>query len=238
MTPDQWWSQVIQRSLSPLLRTAGPPAADSAPTIARELIRHFATSAAYDLHADARALLLALKAQKQDPRAEFKPLVGVVSNFDPRLRGILASFGFALADARHDPARPEGQLPPPSADDDVDFVVVSYDVGAHKPDAVVFGAAADLATRLLPRDRRGEPLLKIHVGDSREHDADAAIRAGWHAVLVDRAADVDPPTHGLEYARDPPPPALHELSSLAPWNPCLLRNLADVKATTDGRLAS
>jgi FMN phosphatase YigB (HAD superfamily) len=237
MTPDQWWTHVIHRALSPLLRAAGPSAAESAPAIARELIRHFATSAAYDLHADARALLAALRSQKRDPRAEFKPLVGVLSNFDPRLRGILASFGLALADAPHDsaPQQQPSEPPPPCAEVDVDFVLTSYDIGTCKPDAAVFAAAADLAAGLLPEEQRGEPLLRIHVGDSRELDADAALRAGWHAVLVDRAADIDAPVRGLEYTDSPPTPALHEVSSLAPWNPCLLRNIADITPTSSSQ---
>lgn len=224
MTPEQWWSQIIERSVKPLLRMAGPQAADSAPSISRALIQHFASSAAYELHEDARELIWALKKQKQTTDADFKPIIGILSNFDPRVRNILKSFGFAIGDVR--PA--EVALPRPSADDDIDFVLISYDLGIHKPDAAIFEAAANLATQLLPRESRTEPLLKIHVGDSLENDAKAALQAGWHAVLIDRDGkkDQESPKRGLEYARDLPPPAIHTLSSLKPWNPCILRNLA------------
>jgi FMN phosphatase YigB (HAD superfamily) len=230
MTPDQWWAQVIHRSLSPVLNAAGPAATPSGPTIASALIRHFATAAAYDTHEDAVELLRALKRQKQSPHADFKPVVGIVSNFDPRLRSILSSLGLSLAP-------PSG---PWSAEHDVDFVLASYDVGAHKPAPAVFAAAETLATRLLPVEQRGAPLLKVHVGDSRECDADAAVAVGWHGVLVDRdSATLEPAggsrssKAGLEYTDEPPPAALHELASLAPWNPCLLRNLADVPLVTE-----
>lgn len=214
-----------------MLKAAGPKAAHSAPSISHELIRHFATSAAFDLHDDARALLRALKTLRQSPDAAFIPIVGILSNFDPRLRGILASFGLTIASVDLNSVDP----PPPSAADDIDFVLVSHDVGTHKPDAAIFDAAAALATRLLPPQDRGSPLLKIHVGDSRSHDAEAALNAGWHGVLVDRdGARPEAPGKGLEFAHEPPEPALHILSSLAPWNPCILRTATGASANDGG----
>ncbi|WP_435066289.1 HAD family hydrolase [Halobaculum sp. EA56] len=61
-----------------------------------------------------------------------------------------------------------------------DATVVSYEVGAHKPDPAPF----ERAEALLPADRR------VMFGDSREADVEGARDRGWDAVHVDGPADV------------------------------------------------
>jgi putative hydrolase of the HAD superfamily len=84
--------------------------------------------------------------------------VAVVSNFDTRLPGLIADLDLASR---------------------LDAVVYSTGVGAAKPAAAIFHHAA---TRL------GVAAAQVtHVGDSVAHDVEGALRAGFGAVLVDRA---------------------------------------------------
>jgi len=83
--------------------------------------------------------------------------LGVVSNWDTRLRGIAAGLGL---------------------DRLVDFVVISAEVGARKPDPMIFEEALRRAGV-----KAGEA---AHVGDLFEEDVVGARRAGLRAFLIDR----------------------------------------------------
>jgi len=83
--------------------------------------------------------------------------LAVLSNFDGRLRTVLAHLGIL---------------------DRFSTVVISSEAGADKPDPLIFARAANLA-QVAPN----EALL---AGDDLEHDVVGAQRAGWHAFHVDR----------------------------------------------------
>ena len=73
---------------------------------------------------------------------------------------------------------------------DIDFTVLSYDVGFEKPSPQIFAAADEMLASLL--QKQGEVKVnvdewrKVYVGDEYEKDVAGATRAGWKAVLVDR----------------------------------------------------
>jgi putative hydrolase of the HAD superfamily len=83
--------------------------------------------------------------------------LGVISNWDERLRPLLDAVGLA---------------------ESFDVTVVSTEVGAHKPDREIF----DAASRALQLP--GGAIL--HVGDSRREDLEGAIAAGFHAFRISR----------------------------------------------------
>ncbi|MGD1020181.1 MAG: HAD-IA family hydrolase [Verrucomicrobiia bacterium] len=83
--------------------------------------------------------------------------VGVLSNWDERLRGLLEGLGLA----RH-----------------FDSLTISCEVGVEKPAAEIFLAALRAAGVSAGR--------AVHVGDSYEEDVRGAEAAGISAVLVDR----------------------------------------------------
>lgn len=91
--------------------------------------------------------------------------LGVLSNFDSRLRTALAELGLA---GRFDP------------------LVISCEVGSEKPHAGIFEAAA----RALPAEWRDAQLALI--GDEPASDGDGAAQAGWLRCLIDRAGRLDP----------------------------------------------
>jgi len=84
--------------------------------------------------------------------------VGIISNWDARLEGLLDGLGLA------------GHL---------DTVVSSACVGLHKPDPRIFGLACE-RLGLRPADC-------AHVGDHFYSDILGARAAGLHAVMIDRA---------------------------------------------------
>lgn len=83
--------------------------------------------------------------------------VGVISNWDRRLQGLLDGLGFS---------------------DIVEVVIASADVGLRKPDPRIFELAC---TRL-----GVEPARSVHVGDHLYADVLGARAAGLEPVLIDR----------------------------------------------------
>ena len=112
--------------------------------------RHFKDPAVWDVYPDVAPALAALGALGC-------PL-GVVSNFDSRVLGILEGLGLAPRFAS---------------------VTLSSQVGAAKPASAIF-------TRALARHGL-EPARAMHVGDSPVEDFGGARAAGLRAVLIDRA---------------------------------------------------
>jgi HAD superfamily hydrolase (TIGR01509 family) len=95
-------------------------------------------------------------------------------------------------------------------------IVVSARVGAIKPDAAIFRAAA---AALGLADAPAESLL--HVGDDRRADVAGARRAGWRAAWLRRRNPGSPlPGAGLEPGPDDPPADV-EIDDLADLLPLL-----------------
>jgi putative hydrolase of the HAD superfamily len=84
-------------------------------------------------------------------------ILGVVSNWDTRLRRIAEGLGL-------------GDL--------VDFLVISAEAGVRKPDPGIFRLALEKAGV--------SPEEAIHVGDLAEEDVEGARRAGIRGVLIER----------------------------------------------------
>jgi len=83
--------------------------------------------------------------------------VGVVSNWDSRLRRISEGVGLTAL---------------------VDFLVISAEAGIRKPHPGIFKLALEQAGV--------RPEEALHVGDNPEEDGEGARRAGVRAVLIDR----------------------------------------------------
>ena len=114
-----------------------------------------------------------IKAPSHGDSAWSKPIVGVITNSDDRVPSILSSLGLRVGPWRHGmDSRASFET-----EDDVKFVIMSYDVGSEKPDSEMF----DAAKRMLPGQERF-----WHVGDDLEKDYYAAERAGWQGFLLDR----------------------------------------------------
>jgi len=113
------------------------------------VFRHFRDPAVWDVYPDVEPALSAL--------GELGCPLGVVSNFDSRVLGILEGLGLARRFAS---------------------VTLSSHVGATKPDPLIFA-------RALAHHGVGAAHA-VHVGDSPVDDVDGAHAAGLRAVLIDR----------------------------------------------------
>jgi len=137
------WSSIVDETFAGL--SPEPPSKSFFP----ELYERFATAGAWRLFGDVLPTLAALR--KRGVK------LGVISNWDDRLRPLLRSLGI------------ENQF---------DIIVVSCEVGASKPAPTIFAAAAN---------RLGVPAHAIlHVGDDFEMDVRGARAAGLGAAQVDR----------------------------------------------------
>jgi putative hydrolase of the HAD superfamily len=135
-----WWRDVVARVF------ASARFADFDAFFA-DLFTFFASPAAWRVDSDAHALLATLRARALT--------ILVVSNFDARVRGVLAALGLAPL---------------------VDHVTISSEAGAAKPDPAIFHRAlGDLAL---------EPGALVHVGDTVREDLRGARAAGVRVVLV------------------------------------------------------
>ena len=109
--------------------------------------------------------------------------IGVITNSDDRVPSVLSSLGLKVGPRRYG-VGVESPDPHFDMEDDVDFVVMSYDVGYEKPSRDVFDAAKQLVW-----SNWGDPDHEdcfIHIGDDFKKDFEGAQRAGWESVLLDR----------------------------------------------------
>lgn len=119
-----------------------------------------------------------IKAASHGDSAWSKPVIGVITNSDDRVPTILSNFGLQVGLWRYG----NDSQASFDAEDDINFVMLSYDVGFEKPDSKMF----DTTKQMVPGQRRF-----LHVGDDLQKDYYAAKRAGWEGFLLDRALKSD-----------------------------------------------
>lgn len=141
----EWWRNLVSRVFGPWGRF------ERFDDYFAELFEYFAGAAAWELYPEVVPTLSALKGRGL--------ALDVISNFDSRLRGILAGLGVAEC---------------------FDEVFVSSAVGHAKPDRRIFQAALN---------KHGlTPGQAAHIGDSESKDIRGATDAGLTAILIDRDA--------------------------------------------------
>ena len=144
----QWWRDLVHdvfAPLGPFLRFAD---------YFEALFAHFARTEAWQLYPETLATLTAL-VDRGFP-------LGVISNFDSRLLGLLDGFGLTRF---------------------FDPIVISTHAGAAKPEGAIF-------TQALAR-HGFRPEDTLHVGDSLHADIVGARDVGMLPVLVDRKATTE-----------------------------------------------
>jgi hypothetical protein len=167
-------------------------------------------------------LLKQFRTQQQEAR---RVIIGVITNSDNRTASILTSLGVRVSPLHYGEERLEQSLADSRNEFDVDFTVLSYDVGAEKPDGRIFAAAEEMLGTLLRRedsvgssssDASAEAWSKVYVGDEYEKDVVGATRAGWKAVLVERedAGAGREEREGVEWLGGKRPAAANKPSSI------------------------
>ncbi|KAH7400909.1 hypothetical protein DE146DRAFT_677586 [Phaeosphaeria sp. MPI-PUGE-AT-0046c] len=141
MGAERWWSNVINHTFQPFIE----PKEKVPRALITELYHKFATKEAYCLYPDVKDFFSELRKYRKSRPTKLiqwpyeKIIVGIITNSDNRVPGILQSFGLEVA-PRH-----VGTTTKTDADcdteKDIEFVVMSYDVGHEKPDCRIFDAA-------------------------------------------------------------------------------------------------
>lgn len=153
-------------------------------SLVASLLHRFSSDEGYQLYDDVLSCFRQLKHWRTETeRATTLGLdrqqlqVGIISNSDDRVPAILASLGIRVQDRRY------GSTVPVSSPKvgDIDWVIMSCDVGFEKPNRGIFDAAKTLSGL-----GAGSDSLYMHVGDNPEEDYQGARAAGWQSLLLDR----------------------------------------------------
>ncbi|KAK3180736.1 hypothetical protein K4F52_007953 [Lecanicillium sp. MT-2017a] len=181
----KWWTNIIHKTFTPLL----PKDKTLPPNLVPRLIERFGTDEAYSTEPSLVSTLKSLRQQPTPQQKYDKIVIGVVSNSDDRVPGILSSFGLKISPLRHGAATAESAR---EQDHDIDFHCMSYDVGVEKPDRQMFQSAELMLSRIIaaregkqPTDAEMAGWHKVHVGDEMGKDVVGAKEAGWDSVLLD-----------------------------------------------------
>ncbi|KAG9660947.1 hypothetical protein KCU95_g11388, partial [Aureobasidium melanogenum] len=191
----QWWTKVINKTFTP--HHSGP-----LPTnLTSALINRFWCKDGYTLFPDVsylQKLSLSLQRQRDAPS---RLVIGVITNSDDRVPDVLTSLGLRVDPLRYNPTTKDSTQEVQQAEEarhhqhpDIDFCVMSYDVGVEKPSSEIFNAAVDTLSTLLSsegKEYKQEDWGLVYVGDEVGKDAKGAVMAGWDAVLLDRGGEVD-----------------------------------------------
>jgi len=140
-TEKQWWRKLVLMTLD---RRERPRDFDG---FFEDLYVSFASAEYWRLHEGSLDCIRALR------RAGLK--TGIISNWDHRLRTILAGTPLSAV---------------------MDEIVISSEVGCEKPDPRIFSEGA--------RRWNFHPGELLYVGDSVHHDIEPARRLGWSALLI------------------------------------------------------
>lgn len=177
--------QVIHSTFQPWLE----PGQEVPQPLVDELLHRFSTKEGYDMFSDVQPLFQMLRDRSSTQLWPWeKTIVGIITNSDDRVPGILDSFGLKVGPRRV--GTPDQRTAEAALEDDISFVVLSYDVGVEKPDRGIYDAAVDSLKETLAGRNDGlevDDFEKLYVGDSLEQDFFGPKRAGWNAIMLDRS---------------------------------------------------
>lgn len=149
---ENWWRKMVYNVFKDQHNYVANSTLDK---VANNLISCYGTSMCWHKYPDTIELLEYLREQDI--------ILGVISNFDERLEGVLEDTGIRVY---------------------FSFVLTSYDFGVEKPDTSIFDEALRLTRKrhcvnVTPREA-------LHIGDSFSKDYVGAKNAKWNAILIKR----------------------------------------------------
>jgi FMN phosphatase YigB (HAD superfamily) len=223
-----WRDKIIRNTFRAWLE----PGQEVPQALTDELLTRYATKEGYDVFDDVGPFFKMLrdKAAARPLDRDWpwnKTVVGIITNSDDRIPGILESFGLKVGPRRVGSADERSEQA--TLDDDVSFVVLSYDVGVEKPDRRMFDSAVGMLQETLAGNQQGltaDDFEKLYVGDELEKDCVGAEAAEWTAVLLDREGSDTRASGGLTYVHVEDKAgtqrkvlAANDLSALSGWQP-------------------
>lgn len=174
--------------------------------MAPTLIERFNSKDAYEVYPDVFAYLQQLaKSPHRVAGSTNRIVVGVITNSDDRVPDVLCSLGLRVNHLRHGSSASAGHVGEMKDEvKNIDFAIMSYDVGFEKPHRRIFDAATDMLKSMLTAEGQQDTSLKnwdlVYVGDEMEKDARGSTEAGWNAIYVDRSNyDGSKETPGVSY---------------------------------------
>ncbi|KAI4619609.1 hypothetical protein J4E83_005464 [Alternaria metachromatica] len=215
MGAEKWWAKVIKETFTPFLA----PNQTLPKYLVPELLHTYSSRKGYTLYPDVLPffrMVQHMKAHRRRYGASHglwpwdKTVVGIITNSDNRVPGILSSFDLNISPRRYsgvavspldttksEPSKKKKNRKEAEKEDDIDFTVLSYDVGAEKPDGRIFAAAEEMLAATLndsvnSSSDTAPPVSsfeKIYVGDDIQKDVFGAQDAGWSSVLLERDPD-------------------------------------------------
>ncbi|KAK5680287.1 hypothetical protein LTS10_007214 [Elasticomyces elasticus] len=184
MTPSRWWEKIIRNTFRPLM--VGPDA-KLHQELAPRLLYRFSSEEAYDLLPGVLPFLQDLRTNP--PSGIERIAVGIITNSDDRVPSVLTSLGLHVSPLVYGSDAAKSRPSPDETTYDIDFTVMSYDVGHEKPDRRIFEAAEGLLATLPAADGTSpDAWAKVYVGDEHGKDVVGARNAGWHSVLLNEAS--------------------------------------------------
>ena len=173
-----------------------------------DLWHQFGSSKAYHLQPHALDLFKSLKTirtRNQRGREFLFPVVGVLTNSDPRVSNILTSLGIQVAETGDKKHNKQGVKVEQEAaassmkpqhgieiDYDIDFIITSYDAGVEKPAPAIFEVAYQKGRSFVPDSLNHGHLQSMHIGDDVKEDYQGAKEARWRGILVNSQPLQDP----------------------------------------------
>lgn len=206
--PREWWEGVIRGSFGKVLNGDNGTGGDLPEGLVQRLLDRFASKEGYALYEDAGEFMVRMREVKKGllHKQRFGPferiLVGVISNSDDRVPGVLKSLGLTVGDTRADQgvssmrlAGFEERNPSPAKKvdvvNDLDLIITSYEAGEEKPSAAIFDAAKQQAMRhAAAGSEDASEWTCVHVGDDYSKDYQAAVNAGWDGYYLPRNGEV------------------------------------------------
>lgn len=195
--------KIITNTFQPLLKANEELPAELAP----KLLHRFWSNEGYELQPGASEVLRHLRESSTKAKNFEQIVVGVITNSDPRVPDVLSSLGLNISPLRYGTPVPDhsnGQQ-----EFDVDFSVMSYDVGHEKPKVEIFRAAEEMLDSALKArgdtstSRDSRVWEKIYVGDEYDKDVVGARKAKWNAILISEDPVGDDKT-GVKWLEDEP----------------------------------
>ncbi|KAI9681948.1 MAG: hypothetical protein M1817_000002 [Caeruleum heppii] len=198
MDASVWWANIIQDTFSPFSSPSNPIPDSLVP----DLLKRFSSDEGYRLYDDVLPLLKSIH-KSNNPNEPIssrswpwhQTIVGVTTNSDHRVPSILSSLGLDISNCLES----ESPVDSPDLDSDIQFTILSYDVGAEKPGPRIFNAAKEMSSPCFKHGNglaaayphsgnaaSSEDKTYLHVGDDLDKDVVGAQQAGWNSVLIDR----------------------------------------------------
>lgn len=191
-------AKIIQNTFQPLI---GPEQKLPKELVPR-LLNRFWCDEGYTLFSDVQPFLQQIRDLHH--AADHRVIVGVITNSDDRVPSILTSLGLRVGSLRFGSSDADHSTGSANDANDIDFSVMSYDVGHEKPDSRIFQAGEQMLREILEAqnlsaaaDFDASTWSKVYIGDEYEKDVVGAVGAGWNAVLIDR--ENSRPSGGLEW---------------------------------------